>query len=518
MTKLLSQQTTGTSANRQAGSSLPSLSHCLSFCAPRISVVWLYAPIAILQGIYAKYYDVSLTAIASVILLARFFDAITDPLVGYWSDRYCRQRGTRKPFILLGGVLLIVSSYFLYVPVNIDLANIGQVGSIPSATVSVAYLTVWYLGFYLAFTLFDIPHYAWASELATSSAGKSKIYSIQGVAGYIGLAIFYTIPLLPFFESTEITPYTLKISVVTAGILMLLFLAICVMRTPNRSTGGTLSYPVSNGVASNNMLASILSNKPLLLFLSFFIFQSACYGLWYGLVFLYIDSYLNLGEYFAKIFFIAFLVGIAVIPLWYKASVILGRTTTLALGLVMLIVSFACTGMLVPEKTSFEQLLWLNIINTMGIACITALTPAMLSEIIDYGDWQFGGQHAGIYFSTYSFSAKASIALGTALGLAIVGWAGYDATASSQSAGAVKNLMLGMVWLPSGLAVIALVFLALNPINARRHQIIRRRLNLLATRANRQVSLSFQPQKNQSTQPSTALRTVEVSNHVPNPG
>ncbi|HAB37664.1 MAG TPA: hypothetical protein DCE52_06655, partial [Rhodobacteraceae bacterium] len=120
MTKLLSQQTTGTSANRQADSSSPSLSHCLSFCAPRISVVWLYAPIAILQGIYAKYYDVSLTAIASVILLARFFDAITDPLVGYWSDRYCRQRGTRKPFILLGGVLLIVSSYFLYVPVNID--------------------------------------------------------------------------------------------------------------------------------------------------------------------------------------------------------------------------------------------------------------------------------------------------------------------------------------------------------------------------------------------------------------
>ena len=47
----------------------------------------LFAPTQILAGVYAKYYELSLVELASVSLLARLFDAVTDPLVGYWSDR-----------------------------------------------------------------------------------------------------------------------------------------------------------------------------------------------------------------------------------------------------------------------------------------------------------------------------------------------------------------------------------------------------------------------------------------------
>ena len=49
----------------------------------------------IVQSLYAKYFGLSLAAIASILLLSRIFDAITDPLIGYWSDRYQRRRGTR---------------------------------------------------------------------------------------------------------------------------------------------------------------------------------------------------------------------------------------------------------------------------------------------------------------------------------------------------------------------------------------------------------------------------------------
>ncbi len=115
-------------------------------------MTWLGAPIPILQGIYAKYYGFSLTTLATIILLARFFDAITDPLIGYYSDRYARRTGTRKPFILAGGLLLILSAYFLYVPIG------GDIGE--SSNVSVAYFTFWFMALYLAMTLFEIPHSA----------------------------------------------------------------------------------------------------------------------------------------------------------------------------------------------------------------------------------------------------------------------------------------------------------------------------------------------------------------------
>ena len=100
--------------------SRPSLSESLTYSAPYLTMAWLGAPIPILQGIYAKYYGFSLTTLATIILLARFFDAITDPLIGYYSDRYARRTGTRKPFILAGGLLLILSAYFLYVPISGD--------------------------------------------------------------------------------------------------------------------------------------------------------------------------------------------------------------------------------------------------------------------------------------------------------------------------------------------------------------------------------------------------------------
>ena len=51
-------------------------------------------------------------------LIARLFDAISDPIIGKVTDNYYLRKGTRKPFIRVGGMLLIVSAYFLYVPVD----------------------------------------------------------------------------------------------------------------------------------------------------------------------------------------------------------------------------------------------------------------------------------------------------------------------------------------------------------------------------------------------------------------
>ena len=48
----------------------------------------LIAGTNIVQGIYAKYFGLALTTIAAVVLLVRISDAITDPLIGYLSDRY----------------------------------------------------------------------------------------------------------------------------------------------------------------------------------------------------------------------------------------------------------------------------------------------------------------------------------------------------------------------------------------------------------------------------------------------
>ena len=111
--------------------------------------------------------------------------------------------------------------------------------------------------------------------------------------------------------------------------------------------------------------------------------------------------------------------------------------------------------------------------------------PAMLSEIIDYGVLKCRHQNTAMYFSLYTFISKTNITLGTTIGLAIIGLYGYDATAGSQNPEARDGLILVMTWLPSLFTLIALLLVALNPINTHRYGVIRRRLNSLAMRAKR---------------------------------
>ena len=101
----------------------------LAYALPVLPLAFLLGPMAILQGIYAKHFGLTLTTIASVLLISRVFDAVTDPIIGYYADKHRVMSGSRKPFILTGGILFIISSWFLYVP---------------PANVSAEYFLVWF--------------------------------------------------------------------------------------------------------------------------------------------------------------------------------------------------------------------------------------------------------------------------------------------------------------------------------------------------------------------------------------
>ena len=109
---------------------------------------------------------------------------------------------------MAGGLLLILSAIFSYVPIG------GDVGEAQSCQRRLFYLLVY--GALFGMTLFEIPHVPWASELALTSADKAKIFSFRSVAGMLVWCAFILVPLLPFFDTQDITPETLKVSVMSA--------------------------------------------------------------------------------------------------------------------------------------------------------------------------------------------------------------------------------------------------------------------------------------------------------------
>lgn len=450
--------------NGQTHKGLLSRPQILAYALPVFSVSLLMGPLTVLQGMYAKYFGLSLTAIATTLLIARLFDAVSDPVIGYLSDRYMARNSSRKPFVLVGGILFVVSGWFLYVP--------------PTA-VSEVYFLVWFLIFYLAHTLFEIPHLAWGSELAVNSQGKNTLYGWRAVSTNLGVLVFFVMPLLPMFETNAFTPQTLKWSVLAAGCLVGPLLYVCIIKVPSQ----VRPNPEKSQESLRGALSSILGNFPLLVFLSAFLCAGVGVGMWFSLVFLFVDSFLGLGEDFAVVYAISYGISTLTLAGWPKLANRWGKQPVWALGMLAIVIGLMGTGLLTPGETTQVSLLFCMAAISSGFAAVGIMAPSLLADIIDYGTWKFGQDQAGTYFSLFTLMSKANVAVGGAVGLAIAAWYGFDATATSHSAEVAFGLHLAMAWLPVPLVLLSIVFIMLIPINARRHAIIRRHLDTRLDRA-----------------------------------
>src|SRR5688572_10554198 len=87
----------------------------LAYALPTLAAGAVSAPVAaILPSLYAKYAAVSVTALGGLFVAIRIFDAVSDPLIGYWSDRMRSARFGRKPWIVMGGLLITIALFFLF--------------------------------------------------------------------------------------------------------------------------------------------------------------------------------------------------------------------------------------------------------------------------------------------------------------------------------------------------------------------------------------------------------------------
>lgn len=463
----------------------------LAYSLPILGFSFLIGPINILQGIYAKYFGLSLTVIASVIFIARLFDAVSDPLIGYLSDRYQQRTGSRKAFIFTGGLLFILSSYFLYVPLGYTPSEVGGVDS--SSSVSAAYFLVCFLAFYLSWTLFEIPHLAWGSEISSTTAERNKLYSLRALMVYVGTALFFVVPLLPFFETSEFTPQTLFWSVMLGAILTLPLLFYCVK---NVADGTPLAdrpkTPNSSNKGERTIWRMVLGSRPFLLFLGAFFLAGAGAGMWMGVSFIFIDVYLNLGEKLSVAYLLSIGISVLAVGLWYGIANKAGKSIAWGLGMLLVALGYIGTGYVAPGESGWLPLLLCMVLIYGGMTATVTLAPSLLSDIIDYGTWKFGQDYAASYFSIYTLVFKANIGVGTALGLAVAGMYGFDPASAIQSKEALFGLRLSIAWLPALMTVIAIGFIVLTPINTRRHNILRRALQRRAQQRSRKTQQQSQ--------------------------
>ena len=433
------------------------LAQGLAYSLPVIVTCFLFYPVQmLLAGIYAKYFGLALTTIATIVFAARLFDAITDPLIGYCSDRYRARTGTRKPWIVTGSVLLVICSYFLWVP--------------PS-DVNVVYFLGWYFAFYLAWTIVDIPHLAWGGELTTCGHEKTRVYSLQVLCRVFGGLLFTAVPFLPFFASTGFTPETLKWSVLASSVVVFPLLVLCVTLAPN---GRASIKPKKESFRL--LYHAIIQNKPLLILLAGYFLISLSYGMYIGLSFIFADTYLGLGDKFPMIFSISLFASFAGAWVPYKLSIVLDKAKIYGVAVIVSAMALISAAFVEPGVASFIPFTVLTSLIFSCNAVLQVIVPSLLSDIIDYSSWKFGADRAATYFSTYLFLQKTNVGMGGAFGLALIGWYGFDATAVTHTQESILGLRLAIAYAPALLMISALFLISKLPINERRHAAIQQRL------------------------------------------
>ena len=123
---------------------------------------------------YGLYFYTDVVGIAPayaslIVTLGTLWDAITDPLIGVWSDRRTDPRGKRRPVIL--GILIPfgVVSWLLFTDWHF------------STALTIAYFAVITMAFYTVQTFLDVSYSAIASEVTTDYDVRSKLSTSRGI-------------------------------------------------------------------------------------------------------------------------------------------------------------------------------------------------------------------------------------------------------------------------------------------------------------------------------------------------
>ncbi|MFQ3622294.1 MAG: MFS transporter, partial [Acetobacteraceae bacterium] len=153
-----------------------------AYALPAFPLAILGLPLNVyLPAFWGETMGLGLSAVGAVLLATRLIDGVTDPLVGWLSDRTRTRFGRRRPWIAAAGLVAAPAVWLLLVP--------------PEGA-GAAHLFVCASLVYLGWTMINVPHSAWGAELSTDYNERTRITSWREAATIGGIVASALVPAL----------------------------------------------------------------------------------------------------------------------------------------------------------------------------------------------------------------------------------------------------------------------------------------------------------------------------------
>lgn len=370
----------------------------LLYGSPGFALAFVALPLyVLLPHHYATQFGVPLAALGAVLLGARLLDAVVDPLIGRWADRWLGRSAEHAWRVAaLAAVVLAIGFHALFFPW----------GAL-SAPALLAWCAGWLAITYGAYSTVAVVHQAWGARLGGDAPYRARVVAWREGLSLAGVLV------------ASVLPSVLGIGITTIVFAVALALTVAAWsRAPAPPAAAPQPLGANNAPPSPQEPWRTTAFRRLL---SVYLLNGIASAVPATLVLFFIRDQLQASAQEPLFLASYFAAGALSVPLWVRAIRHWGLARSWLAGMVLAIAVFAWAAALGPgDVVAYAVVCALSGVALGADLCVPA---AMLAGVIQQAG--HGEQAEGAYFGWWNFATKLNLALAAGLALPALQFFGY---------------------------------------------------------------------------------------------
>jgi len=431
-------------------------------------VIWAYATPRIGFGIMGTLFGVYLMKFSTDVLLiapaimgfliaaSRFWDGISDPLIGYLSDRTKSAIGRRRVWM-----------FWAALPMGLGLIAIWS----PPSTLNAVWLVIWMgvalLLYETASTAFFVPHGALGVELTPNYHERTRLYGYSHMIGIFG-SILGLASLQLMIMADDKRAFAVVLSIAAAAVIVTLVL-ITTRILPER-----LDYQGRGAKSPLKSFTDVFINKHARLLLLVYGIETFG-GATLGILTPYAVEYvIFLSDQLALILVVNMIPQFLFAPVWIWLSRYFGKRNLWVFATLLSAVSFG--SLYFTQEGPGLYVYFCVFFAGIGQGAGAVLAPAIQADIIDYDEYMTNERKEGSYLAVWNLIRKCAASITVFIVGVMLQYSGFEPNVEqSEDTKSIIRSMLALM--PAAFYIFGALLLLKFSFNEKEHGLVRKELD-----------------------------------------